>query len=110
MADLSKMRRGSLGTPPPADEASPNLSAPEIAPAPTPAPTALAEPERQVDAPRARRDGRSMRKTHRTIAFATRVSPEFDDRLRDIAERDNLKLVEILERALDAYEASRKKQ
>jgi hypothetical protein len=33
------------------------------------------------------------------------VSPAFDERLRDIAERDGLLLVEVLERALDAYEA-----
>ncbi|MDX7953462.1 hypothetical protein P7D22_20050, partial [Lichenihabitans sp. Uapishka_5] len=111
MADLSKMRRSSLGVPPPADEASPNLSAPEVAPAPEPRasqPAAALHPvERQPEAPRARRDGRTMRKTHRTIAFATRVSQDIDDKLRDIAERDGLKLVEILERALDAYEAAR---
>jgi hypothetical protein len=35
------------------------------------------------------------------------VSPEFDQRLRDIAERDRLLVVEVLERALDAYEATR---
>ena len=40
------------------------------------------------------------------MPFATRISPEFDERLRDIAERDGLLLVEVLERALDAYEAS----
>jgi hypothetical protein len=34
------------------------------------------------------------------------VSPEFDQRLRDIAERDRLLLVEVLERALDAYDAA----
>jgi len=45
-----------------------------------------------------------MRRTNRTLPFATRVSPEFDDRLRDVAERDGLKLVEVLEKALDAYE------
>jgi hypothetical protein len=32
------------------------------------------------------------------------VSPEFDDRLRTIAEREGLLLVEVLERALDLYE------
>ena len=46
-----------------------------------------------------------MRRTNRTLPFATRVSPEFNNRLRDIAERDDLKLVELLERALDAYES-----
>lgn len=93
MMDLSRMKKR-LGAPPP-EEASSNLSAPEVAP---PSPTAE---------PRPRRDGRSARKTHRTVPFATRVSPEFDERLRDIAERDGLLLVEVLERALDAYEAAR---
>ena len=53
------------------------------------------------------RDGRSARRTGRTVQFATRVSPEFDERLRVIAERDGLLLVEVLERALDAYEGGK---
>jgi hypothetical protein len=54
-----------------------------------------------------RRDGRSARRTSRTVQFATRVSPAFDERLRDIADRDGLLLVEVLERALDAYETQK---
>ena len=102
MADLSKLKqaRRSLGVPPPIEEASPNLSAPEIAPLPS----SVEIPTEPV--PR-RRDARALRRTNRTLPFATRVSPEFDSRLRDIAERDGLKLVELLERALDAYEAQR---
>ncbi len=101
-------RRGSLGMPPPAEEASPNLQAPETAPAP-----AAETPPRPWPAPTQAgqgtpaRDGRSARRTGRTLQFATRVSPEFDQRLRDIAERDRLLVVEVLERALDAYEATR---
>jgi hypothetical protein len=38
------------------------------------------------------------------------VSPEFDDRLRSIAERDKKLLVEVLEEALDAYEEARQRQ
>jgi predicted DNA-binding protein len=38
---------------------------------------------------------------------ATRVSPEFDQRLRAIAEHENKLLVEVLEDALEAYENSR---
>ena len=53
---------------------------------------------------RTRLDGRSLRKTGRTLQFATRVSWEFDDKLRRIAQRDGLKLVEVLEKSLDAYE------
>lgn len=95
MADLSKLKKNKLGSPPALDEASQNLAAPEVAPA--------APPEEA----RPRRDGRSARKTHRTLPFATRVSPDFDSRLRDIAERDGLLLVEVLERALEAYEAAK---
>lgn len=59
-------------------------------------------------APRARIDGRSLRKTDRTVPFASRVTPEFDEKLRRIAARDQLKLVEVLEKALALYEAKRK--
>jgi hypothetical protein len=91
MADASKFKaRSRLGTPPAPEEASLNLRAPEAAPA--------------AQVPYVRRDARSMRRSHRTVAFATRVTPEFDTRIRDIAERDGLLLVEVLERALDAYE------
>jgi hypothetical protein len=100
MADVSKLKqiRRSLGVPPSIEEASANLRAPETAPMPS-----LTE-SRAEPGPR-RRDARALRRTNRTLPFATRVSPEFDNRLRDIAERDGLKLVELLERALDAYEA-----
>lgn len=98
MANVSKLKKLSrLGTPPAPEEASSNLTAPEVAPAGP-------ERARSVDSYR-RRDGRSMRRTGRTLAFATRVTPEFDERLREIADRDDLMLVEVLERALDAYES-----
>lgn len=127
----SKKRRNTLGAPPSMDEASQNLDAPEVAPAPEAAPAperekvvelqrkslpttaaARASVER-VEPPAAaerppRIDGRSLRKTDRTVPFASRVTPEFDVRLRQIAERDRLKLVEVLEKALDAYEAHRR--
>ena len=119
MADISKLRRrSSLGPPPPPAEASPNLEAPEIAPAIPPhlepgpkAPTASAPAAvgSAGEAGRIRRDARSARRTGRTLQFATRVSPEFDERLRVIAERDGLLLVEVLERALDAYEAAHRR-
>lgn len=115
MADLTKLkRRNSLGEPPPLAEASPNLDAPETAPPPTAAPARRVSVIRPVAtrsgqaAPR--RDGRSARRSGRTLQFATRVSPEFDDRLRSIAERDGKLLVEVLEEALDAYEDARQRQ
>jgi hypothetical protein len=118
MADLTKLkRRSSLGEPPTPAEASANLGAPETAPPPPPEPvppSALEEPlpsRMSVMQPAVRvgeggphRDGRSARRSGRTLQFATRVTPEFDDRLRSIAERDRKLLVEVLEDAIDAYE------
>jgi hypothetical protein len=99
MADLTKLkRRSSLGAPPPLAEASPNLEAPETVPSGMRAGEGVP-----------RRDGRSARRSGRTLQFATRVSPEFDNRLRAIAERDGRLLVEVLEEALDAYENSRQR-
>lgn len=95
MADVSKLRKKGLGTPPPPDDIATSLAAPEIAPA-------ASEPSLSNE-PYVRRDGRSARKTNRTLALATRVTPDFDREIRDIAEREGLLLVEVLERALEAY-------
>lgn len=76
MVDMTKLRKGrGLGAPPPMNEASPNLSAPETAPAP-PHPSVakpVAAPQSPAQ-PISRKDGRSLRKTNRTVAFATRVT------------------------------------
>ncbi|KKF38622.1 hypothetical protein SJZ84_20550 [Hafnia paralvei] len=110
MADASKLKakrsRGSLGTPPGPDEVATSLNSPEVAPSPLPEVAEHQSPVNvlsKVEIPYVRRDGRSARKTHRTLAFATRVTPEFDNEVRDIAEREGLKLVEVLENALEAY-------
>lgn len=123
MADIAKLklRRNSLGAPPPLEEASQNLQAPEVAPVvpteanpprasvPTPRKPQAAEKGQEGATDRPQRiDGRALRKTGRTVQFANRVSWEFDDKLRRIAQRDRLKLVEVLELGLDAYEAARK--
>lgn len=101
MADFKTLRRQrTLGAPPPPEEASLNLDAPELAPA-----TTLARAGEGRNTSRAP-DGRSLRRSGRTLQFATRVSPEFDARLRRIAERDSLLLVEVMEKALDLYQAS----
>ena len=108
MADVSKLknlkqRRSTLGEPPTLEEASPNLKAPEVAPAaPEPVADAYAnKPKRKLDG---RIDGRSVRRTNRTVQFATRVTPDWDARIRALALREGVLLVEILERALDCYE------
>lgn len=115
MADLRKLkRRNTLGAPPPLEEASQNLRAPEVAPATvqhSPGVQHVVRSERRAEQQPAsppretvRPDGRSRRRTGRTLQFATKVSWEFDDRLRHIADRDDKMLVEVLELALDAYE------
>lgn len=122
MANMGKLkRRSTLGAPPPPAEASPNLQAPETAPtpvmpiperAPVSAPATSPQPARSASAGQGLRlrDGRSARRTGRTVQFATRVSPEFDERVRLIAEREGILLVEVLERALAAYEAGRSEE
>lgn len=106
MADLSRLRkrRHLPGAPP--TEPSPNLNQPEVMPAESRATSTQSDAAEQV-APREaqpRLDGRSMRRTNRTVQFATRVTPEFDRQIRAIAQRDGLMIVEVLERALDAFE------
>lgn len=113
MADLSKLKRNStLGSPPSLDEASRNLQSPEVAPLGKIPTAVVAPPSTQTEKlgdfarvePAQRLDGRTLRRSGRTLTFATKVTPEFDSRLREIAQRDGLLFVEVLERALDAYE------
>ena len=120
MADASKLktlRRGGLGAPPSLNEARVDLAPalqqegagplPQIVANPEPAPSsATGTPTTRP----ARLDGRTMRRSGRTVQFATRVSPEFDERVRQIAMRDGMLLVEVLEHALEAYEQSILKQ
>lgn len=101
MADFAKLKRRTLPEPPSQDEASGNLAQPEHATIAA----ATSVPEQSVLVPRI--DGRTLRRTNRILQFSTRVSPEFDKRLRDAAQRDGLMIVEVLERALDAYERAR---
>ena len=95
MADVSKLKRKALGAPPSMEEASTNLRAPEAVQAVHVPPAS--------SAPIPRMDGRSARRTNRTLQFATRVRPEWDAELRALAQRDGLLLVEVLERALELY-------
>ncbi len=133
MADASRlkgMRRQRLGPPPPPEEARTDLVLPPepagSAAQPVSAARADAPALEDQTAPSARSearqgpaaelpqtgriDGRTLRRSGRTVQFATRVSPEFDERVRRIAMRDGLLLVEVLERALDAYESSSKEE
>jgi hypothetical protein len=100
MADASKLKRLSgLGAPPNPDEARADLALP---------PTSDPAPERQPDPPQSvlfqRIDARTLRRSGRTVHFATKVTPTFDNRLRQIAAETGKMLTEILEEALAAYE------
>lgn len=116
MADASKLkglRRSGLGAPPPQHEARTDLAPepPRSALSNAGSATAARQPRRtEAAAPQpGRMDGRTMRRSGRTVQFATRVSPEFDERIRQIAMREGMLLVEVLEQALDAYEADQEK-
>lgn len=91
MADFSKLKNNSkLGTPPSIEEVQNNLELPEIF---------ETHPPEQ--------DGRSLRKTGRTHQMSTRITFEFYQQLRIIAARDRLKIVEVIEKAVEIYEASK---
>jgi len=79
--DLLK-RKNSLGEPPKTTEVKSNLQQPE----------------------NVHIDGRSLHKTGRVHQLGTRVTPDFYDKVRGIAARDRLKIVELLEMAIEAYE------
>ncbi len=46
---------------------------------------------------------KARRKTNRTVPFATRVSPGFDDEFRRIAFESKLKHAELMEHMLEIY-------
>jgi hypothetical protein len=111
MADFSNLKKpatGSrLGSPP--TESIPVADTPENTPAPASADISKSTPKsKAVDAVStstrdARIDGRSLRRSSRVVQFATRVTPEFDQEIRAIAQRDGLMIVEVLEKALAIY-------
>ncbi|SJM95532.1 hypothetical protein [Crenothrix polyspora] len=86
MADLSTFKKKNLGTPPSLNDAGNNLSAPEVAPL-----------DDSID-------GRSLKKTGRTEQLATRVTAEFHKKVKMLAARDELKIVELLEKSIALYE------
>ncbi len=125
MADISKLRGGRrrLGEPPVDDAPQIQEPAPQrevVPPLPGPAVVApVSEPAQQVRTrtlPRAvdtytRVDGRSLRRTGRAVQFATRVTPAYDQGVREVAAERGQMLCEVMEDALAAWrkllEASR---
>ena len=107
MADASKLKR--LGAPPSLDEARSDLIPETIeVPSPpkpklTPKPTQAVKAEDDYD-PFEKIDLRSLRKTGRTVPFSTRVSDDLDLRIRRLAAKHKLKLVEIIEQGVGLLE------
>jgi len=90
MADAAKLKRKTnLGAPPPVNEASRNLHEPEL----------ILPPSSYLRTV----DGRSRRRTNRTLQLNLRVTPQCDALIREIADQESLLLAEVLERALTMY-------
>lgn len=87
MNDWQKLKRHKLEIPPSLSETTSHLQLPEV----------IGE----------KVDKRTLRKTGRTEQFATRVSKEWLEKVKGMAERENLKLVEVLEKLLECYEKER---
>lgn len=113
MADASKLRsRRKPSAPPPPDDVNPHVAdlVPQAAfEQATPVTEAVRE-KPLADAASARQerqqrvDGRTLRRSGRTLQFATRVSAEWDGRLREAAQARGMMLVEVLEQSLMAWE------
>jgi|SRR6185312_10877377 len=54
-------------------------------------------------------DPRRSRRSKRTLQFATKVTPEFDQKIREIAFQKRLYVAEVLEAMLEAYMHSENK-
>jgi hypothetical protein len=114
MADASRLKR--LGAPPSLEEARVDLALEPVATRnePTPeTPTMQAvpvpKPEPEFDEYE-RIDGRSLRKTGRTVPFSTRVSLDLDNRIRRIAAKHRMLIVEIIEQGVDLLEEKLKRR
>src|ERR1700722_1891062 len=88
MNNWQKLKKRKLEAPPSLSETTSNLQLPEV----------IGE----------KVDRRSLRKTGRTEQFATRVSKEWLEKVKEIAVKESLKLVEVLERMLEGYEKEQK--
>src|SRR5687767_11805984 len=52
-------------------------------------------------------DGRSATRTGRIVQFATSVTVDFDNAIRQLAREDNLMIVQVLEKSLELYKKQR---
>ena len=111
MADASKLKR--FGSPPPSiNEARADLiperpaadPQSEVRPQPkveaaAPAPPPIQQPDPQLEIEDYERvDGRTLRKTGRTIPFSTRLNADTDRLIRRIAGKHGILIAEVVER------------
>lgn len=126
-------RRKSFGAPASLDDAAHSLSSPEVAPGAlvdasasvsveqSSADPAMAVPGNPVKRKTAKQPTTSrphqsapmvietspisvrLRRSRRIIPLSTRVTPEFDQLLRETAAREGVQFIDVLERALTAY-------
>jgi hypothetical protein len=114
MADASKLKR--LGAPPSLEEARADL-VPEpqqsepfgTTAAPAPRPVQTRQPEPEID-DYERVDGRTLRKTGRTIPFSTRLNMDTDRLIRRLAGRYGLLIAEVVERGAHLLEKELEKK
>jgi hypothetical protein len=55
-------------------------------------------------------DGRSATRTGRIVQFATSVTVDFDNAIRQLARDDGLMIVEVLEKSLSLYKEQRERE
>lgn len=79
------------------------------APSETEASRNIFEPEAIVENKVRSLDGRRLRNSRRTVQLGTRVTPEFSEKIKRIADEDDMLIIEVLERALNYYEKVRSK-
>jgi hypothetical protein len=115
MADASKLKGlGRLGAPPPLEEARADLvPPPEAVPEPTPpppvpppeAPSVMQSRPQVVEIEDYERvDGRTLRKTGRTIPFSTRLNVDTDRLIRRLAGKHGILIAEVVERGAKLLE------
>lgn len=104
MAEIQKRAkpRSPLGMPPSPAETRGNLLEPEVAPSSA---TTLAAKSQKRTQPKetGKVDGRTLRRTGRTVQFSTRVHPDFKTDIHRIAKATGKKYNEILEESLALY-------
>lgn len=92
MADFSTLKKKSkFGPPPCVEDVKDNLDLPES----------------HVNEHSQLLDGRSLRKTGRTHQLATRVTYDFYREVKQLSLDENIKIAELLERAIRLYQNSK---